>query len=351
MQLISCILFFEVSEQLRCQYQRDVIMTNERIINILWTGGLDSTFRIVELSRCHCTIQPYYVSFRNRKSFHHELKAIDKITRILRKDSRTRAKLLDLIIVSEKEIPRDVAIFDSWTRLMRGRSWQYYVLAKYVNQLNVEIEMGLQFSPNGTVASAIDESLLIHHPDPDYDVLVIDKTRADQDTLTVFGGFCFPESLFHKSKKEEIDTLRRDGYERVLKHVWFCFHPTWGFPCGHCPPCYSYEKEGVRLPYIGKLLYIIRRLFPKIKEICASRHHYKYSIHEISDVYVAKIADPKTGKAIKSFRLNETGVIILEALQDGADIEEVTRRLTDGFDVDYETAKTQASAFIAKLNL
>ena len=79
--------------------------------------------------------------------------------------------------------------------------------------------------------------------------------------------------------------------------------------------------------------------------------NYDYTIREVSEVYAAKAIDPKTGEVKKMFRLNETGVIILEALQDGADIDEIARRLTDGFDVDYETAKTQASAFIAKLNL
>lgn len=181
--------------------------------------------------------------------------------------------------------------------------------------------------------------------------MIIDKDRAAQDTLIIFGGFCFPNSLFHKSKKEEIDTLRQEGYENVLKHVWFCFHPTWGFPCGHCHPCHSYEKEGVMLPLTGKILYVINRLFPKIKEICTSKHQNKYTIQEVSDVYIAQAKDPKTGEVKKTFRLNETGVIIIEALQDGADIEEVTKRLTDGFDVDYETAKTQVSAFITKLGI
>ena len=327
-------------------------MANEgRLINVLWTGGMDSTFRVVELSRCQCTIQPYYIVIGKRKSFRYELNAIDKISRILRKDERTQAKLLDPIIVSEHDLSRDSNIFDSWYRLMRGQSWQYYVLAKLANQHHIEMEMGIQFSPNGTVARHVDEKLLIPHPDPNYDVMVIDKDRAAQDTLTVFGGFCFPKSLFHKSKKEEIETLRRDGYEKVLKHVWFCFHPTWGFPCGNCPPCQSYEKEGVRLPLIGKYLYIINHLYPKKKENCASKHQYKYIIKKVSDVYVAHAIDPETGKVRKEFRLNETGIIILEAVQAGADIDEVARRLTDGFDVDFETAKTQASAFVAKLGL
>ena len=187
-------------------------MTNEgKMINILWTGGLDSTFRIVELSRCRCKIQPYYIVIKRRKSWRYELEAIDKILKILRKDKKTNSVLLDPILVNEEEIPRDTEIFDSWYRLMRGKSWQYYILAKYVKQNHIEMEIGLQFSPNGSVANAIDERLLISHPDQNYNVLVIDKIKANQDTINVFGGFCFPKSLFHKTKREETEILQTDG--------------------------------------------------------------------------------------------------------------------------------------------
>ena len=80
------------------------MMNEGRVINIFWTGGLDSTFRVVELSRCPCTIQPYYVVIGKRKSLHCELKAIKTISQILRKDKRTKAELLDPIIVGEEEI-------------------------------------------------------------------------------------------------------------------------------------------------------------------------------------------------------------------------------------------------------
>ena len=68
-------------------------------------------------------------------------------------------------------------------------------------------------------------------------------------------------------------------------------------------------------------------------------------------MYVASKMDLETDEVKKMFRINETGVIILEALQDGLGIDEIARRLTEGFDVDFETAKREASAFIAKLNL
>ena len=46
---------------------------------ILWTGGWDSTFRVIELSRKNVVIQPIYVLDSGRKSTDYELKAIDKI--------------------------------------------------------------------------------------------------------------------------------------------------------------------------------------------------------------------------------------------------------------------------------
>ena len=326
-------------------------MTNEgRIIHILWTGGMDSTFRIVELSRCRCTIQPYYIMMGKRKSYPYELEAIGKISQILKRDKRTQAKLLAPKIVNEQDIPRDSVTFDSWCRLMKAKSWQYYILAKYVNLYHIEMEMGLQFSPNGSVVRAVDETLLIPYPNQNYDVLMIDKTKADQDTLNVFGGFCFPKSLYHKTKKEEVEILQKDGYAKVLKHIWFCFNPIWGYPCGHCAPCVSYEKEGMRLPWIGKFLYSYMESSKKKHKDKILRLNYDYNIVEISDMFVANANDPETGVVKKVFRLNETGVIIIEALQDGATIDEVARRLTEGFDVDYDTARKEAETFISKLN-
>ena len=125
----------------------------------------------------------------------------------------------------------------------------------------------------------------------------------------------------------------------------------WGYPCGHCFPCRSFEKEGVRLPRIGKMVYAFNSNFKKKKNGRIIKLNYDYTILEMSDVFIANAKDPETGEVKKVFRLNETGVIILEALQAGADIDEIARRLTDGFDVDFETAKSEASAFIAKLNL
>lgn len=234
-------------------------------IDILWTGGLDSTYRIVELSRRSCVVQPHYI-LNDRKSRKEELQAMDTILRLLRKNKNTCATLLNPIFIPKDNIAKDNDIFDSWMMLFPGngtKSLQYYTLAKYAAHNNLHLEMGLQFSPNGTIVKAIDESLLIPHPDKDYDVLMIDPSRADQDTINIFGNFYFPKSLYHKEKKEEIAELYALGYKSVVKHTWSCLKPIWGFPCGHCLPCRSSEMEGVKISRIGKILYWISHIFEK----------------------------------------------------------------------------------------
>lgn len=51
------------------------ISGDKPVIEIFWTVWYDSTFRIVQLSRCEVYIQPYYIS-DERISEPNELKAI-----------------------------------------------------------------------------------------------------------------------------------------------------------------------------------------------------------------------------------------------------------------------------------
>ncbi len=49
-------------------------------VHILWTGGLDSTCRVIELSRMEgITIQPYYLLDPRRHSTRQEIRAISRI--------------------------------------------------------------------------------------------------------------------------------------------------------------------------------------------------------------------------------------------------------------------------------
>ena len=241
---------------------------DNRIVHILWTGGLDSTFRIVELSRKRCVIQPHYVIV-NRKNIRNELKAISEITRILNSDKRTIAEIRPVETFAKYDLEEYPDIQSAWEVLREKKdfkSQQYPLFTRYARQKELKLEMGIQFSKSGTVAKVVDESYLIDCPDDD-DVMMIDPEKGSHEwaSFTLFKDFRFPKSLYHKTKREEIEELKRLGYDKVLKKVWTCFRPVLGMPCGHCFACQSaiYEGAGELIPKVGYMLGSIRQDYKK----------------------------------------------------------------------------------------
>ena len=238
---------------------------DNRIVHILWTGGLDSTYRMVELSRQECVIQPHYIALTGRGTIKNELRAISDITAILNSDRRTIAVIWPVETFPMSELEEYADIQSAWEMLHETKyfnSTQYTFLARYARQKNLKLEMGIQFSDNGSVAEVIDESYLVDCPDHD-DVMMIDPAKGAQEwaSYTLFQDFLFPKSLYHKTKREEIEDLKRMGYDEVLKKVWTCFYPVFDMPCGHCFACQSAMKEGAGelIPTVGYLLGGLRR--------------------------------------------------------------------------------------------
>ena len=241
---------------------RNMNMDN-RIVHILWTGGLDSTYRMVELSRKKCVIQPHYVIV-NRKNIKNELKAIHEITAILNSDKRTIAEIRPVETFLKRDLEDYPDIQSAWEILHERKdfkSQQYPLFTRYARQKKLKLEMGIQFSKGGTVAKVVNESYLIDCPDDD-EVMMIDPEKGSHEwaSYTLFQDFRFPKSLYHKTKREEIEELKRLGYDKVLKKVWTCFRPVLGMPCGHCFACQSaiYEGAGELIPIVGYMLGSIR---------------------------------------------------------------------------------------------
>lgn len=74
--------------------------------NVCWTGGLDSTLVVTQLSQFPVTIRPFYIKGQTyRLSEPQELEAITSIRKQLLEDPRTKAELLPISII-EKDDPR-----------------------------------------------------------------------------------------------------------------------------------------------------------------------------------------------------------------------------------------------------
>ena len=76
---------------------------------------------------------------------------------------------------------------------------------------------------------------------------------------------------------------------------------------------------------------------------------YEIAIQEVADKFVAVAKNGETEEVEKVFTLNETGVIILRALMEGADTPAIVSQLLAEYDVTPQEAETEVNAFIDML--
>ena len=76
---------------------------------------------------------------------------------------------------------------------------------------------------------------------------------------------------------------------------------------------------------------------------------YEFSIQEVADKFVAVAKNPETETVEHVFNLNETGALILQALQDGKDVAEIVDLLLAEYDIEILDAEKEVNAFIDSL--
>ncbi len=208
-------------------------MENE--YKVLWTGGFDSTYRIVELSRRDVTIQPIYVKDPERKSMQYELKAMDEILNLLSQKEETKAKILPIKQIELKDIPKNEEItkayefFKKEVNMGAQHEWLACLALEYKG-LEICIERALgEHAP-------IRNSILQHGKLIDTgDGYIVDKENSSKEVNLVIGNLKLP--IFEKTEVQMLEDIKKWGYEDVMSHVWFCHTPRKGKPCGLCNPC------------------------------------------------------------------------------------------------------------------
>jgi len=77
--------------------------------------------------------------------------------------------------------------------------------------------------------------------------------------------------------------------------------------------------------------------------------NYEFSIQEVADKFVAVAKNTETETVEQVFNLNETGAMILKALQDGMDVPAIVSLLLSTYDVDPQEAEAEVNTFIDML--
>jgi hypothetical protein len=211
-----------------------------KIHHVFWTGGLDSSFRVIHLLRSSDElVQPHYV-IRHEESTGNEINAMNNIRRgITKKYPDLRPKLLPTEYINEELIPANAkveAAVEQMRKETRGIHEQYEILARYCKAHGID-EIDLTYERyNSEVASGI--TGVSAHFGKDFP----------------FESFRNPHT--HISKRQCYDQAKKEGWSDLLKMTSFCRRPRRnGKPCGTCGPCNDVLKEsmGFRLPFISRV--------------------------------------------------------------------------------------------------
>ncbi len=77
--------------------------------------------------------------------------------------------------------------------------------------------------------------------------------------------------------------------------------------------------------------------------------NFEFSIQELADKFVAVAKNRETKTIECVFNLNETGALILKALQDGKDVPAIVNIILSKYDVQSKEAEEEVSSFINML--
>ncbi len=229
--------------------------------NLLWTGGWDSTYRLLELLLIQKQpVKPYYLVDPGRKSTQQEFMAMDQIRKLLESRYGITSQQLLLLEIVDIELLNDYTeLTEKYLNLKKRFKFgsQYEWLSKFAHQYNIkDLELGIEKGLNDRTAFFKYLEPFIVSKNGHYELM---KNVSDKD-LILFENFRFP--VFFETKISMRQKAISKGFYDILKYSWFCHTPKKGRPCGWCKPCKDImtNKMKERMPLYGKMRYYLYKL-------------------------------------------------------------------------------------------
>ena len=255
--------------------------------NVCWSGGLDSTFVVTQLSQYPVAIRPFYIKGQTfRTSEPQELAAIAAIRELLLTDSRTKAEIM-LPLILERDDPRikDREVVNAHRRIYMRLLKEYkqnhdgklppagsqqiysdgtfispqYVpcasLAKYYNE-TVEIGFICDDYEKNIDAFRMCSSTVTTDKATGRKLFSICEENSDRDMFILFQGINFPVVGQGMHKTDIWQWYADHEYLKIREKTIFCQSPilhkdgTWE-PCGVCTSCIEVIHDRLLEPFTG----------------------------------------------------------------------------------------------------
>lgn len=254
--------------------------------DILWTGGWDSTFRLLELLLIkNRLVQPYYVLNPQRPSTEIEIKTMDKIKqRLFKEHSEAKELLLPTIFKKKDKITANLDITQSLQRISKKNfiGDQYDWLARFVAESGIkEMEICIEWTPK--FERVLGAFLIRYGSENDFNYKIADKF-AGTDEYIVWNRSRFP--IIKLTKPEMEKESKRLGFFDYMNLTWFCYNPGNDYkPCGVCNPCLFVLQRGLswRLPFFSRIKCHLRNISIKAKKQLKQHPKYYYFIKNVKN--------------------------------------------------------------------
>jgi hypothetical protein len=240
----------------------EALQTEERITNLLWTGGWDSTFRLLQLLLIQKNrVHPFYLIDADRRSTGIEIKTMRDIKRrLFEEHPYTRELLFPTHYMEIADVEPDSEISDVFQAILKDKvmGGQYDWIARFCKQSGIsDIELCIHRDDKAHLAIApfVTEyqvgSSIVHR---------FAETHITEREYLLFRYFIFP--IFNLSKLQMAAIAEENNWTRLMDMTWFCHRPRAGrIPCGICNPCIYTIEEGLRrrIPVSSRVLRVLRR--------------------------------------------------------------------------------------------
>ena len=223
---------------------------DKEVKKIFWTGGMDSTFAVINFLHQGFNVQPYYLIWN---AFYHqkEIDTQNEIRNIIEKHKELQGKLLPTIYVPNEynelnDFPEEMrkawhSVFIEQGKLpiyvgRYTRGFQYLRLAL----LPLEFD-GTAIGITGYDTKPGDLRRLLetngHMAFDENNIGYFPKDKCDKDIYKVFGRFTYP--IANISERKFFNLYQKWGFSDVLSRVRFCHNEKTyhGDRCGFCLPC------------------------------------------------------------------------------------------------------------------
>jgi hypothetical protein len=212
-------------------------------VDIFWSGGWDSTFRILQLVLLSKrVVQPHYLIDAERKSTLFELRAMAAVRAALADiDAEAPGRILPLRTTLVSDIPPEPEITAHYRgmRELGVFGTQYEWMARYAEHEGIQAIEVCDYQSSNVAPFIAGKTVTCETVPGVSSYRVADKHLAGD--LSILRRFSFPS--FSMMKRDTLELARVHGFRPILDLTWFCHRPIKGRPCGTCNPCRYVIKD------------------------------------------------------------------------------------------------------------